>query len=144
MDKNFFFYEDETPNTEVIKHKIMWFVKQCNVRVKGMMYNNVYDLNTVLHFGLKGIKIKTIRFKEVFFRLPENNQILICCDGAAKGNPGVAGFGFIGRRSNGECVGSMSSGIGVATNYIAEVMALVMAGEWAVKKAFLSVVFSLI
>ncbi|XP_026377879.1 uncharacterized protein LOC113272221 [Papaver somniferum] len=36
-----------------------------------------------------------------------------------------------------------SGGLGIATNYIAEVMALVAAGEWAVSKHLLNVIFSL-
>ncbi|XP_026458757.1 uncharacterized protein LOC113359316 [Papaver somniferum] len=107
------------------------------------MYNCNHDLNIILYFGLKGIKTKTSRIKEIHFSLPERDQILICFDGAAKGNPGVAGFGFIGRNNNNECVGAMVGGLGIATNFVAEMMALVMAGEWAVSKSLLNVVFSL-
>ncbi|XP_026452755.1 uncharacterized protein LOC113353326 [Papaver somniferum] len=71
------------------------------------------------------------------------DQTLICCDGAAKGNPGAAGIGFIGRKSDGSCLGAGSGGLGISTNYIAEVMALVAAGEWAVSKHLLNVIFSL-
>ncbi|XP_026400125.1 uncharacterized protein LOC113296010 [Papaver somniferum] len=40
-------------------------------------------------------------------------------------------------------MGAATGGLGVASNYIAEVMALVIAGEWAVKKGFTEVCFSL-
>ncbi|XP_026451628.1 uncharacterized protein LOC113351939 [Papaver somniferum] len=143
LTRNKKLYKDETPNTKNVKHKILWFTRVYNSRIEGMMHNWSYDLNIILYFGLKGIKSKTTRIKEIHFSLPENNQILICCDGAAKGNPGGAGFGFIGRNSESECVGAMTGGLGIATNFVAEMMALVMSGEWDVSKSFLNVVFSL-
>ncbi|XP_026398999.1 uncharacterized protein LOC113294838 [Papaver somniferum] len=53
----------------------------------------------------------------------------------------MAGFGFIGKNSDGGCVGAMSGGLGIATNYVAEFMALVVAGEWAIQRQFLNVCF---
>ncbi|XP_026419471.1 uncharacterized protein LOC113315406 [Papaver somniferum] len=81
--------------------------------------------------------------KGVFFRLPQLNQTLICCDGAAKGNPGAACIGFIARQSDEICLGDGSGGLGVTTNYIAEVMALITTGECAVGKHLTDVCFSL-
>ncbi|XP_026443762.1 uncharacterized protein LOC113343877 [Papaver somniferum] len=48
------------------------------------------------------------------------------------GNPGNAGFGIIARNHYFQVVRIISGGIGVATNYIAEVLAVVGAAEWAV------------
>ncbi|XP_026440056.1 uncharacterized protein LOC113338842 [Papaver somniferum] len=53
------------------------------------------------------------------------NKILICCDGASKGNPCRAGFGFVTRISDGGCVGAASDGFIIATNHLAEVMTLI-------------------
>ncbi|XP_026410886.1 uncharacterized protein LOC113306125 [Papaver somniferum] len=76
-------------------------------------------------------------------KLPRNGQVLICCDGASKGNLGNAGLDFVARNENGDCLGESTGGLGVATNFLAEVMALVVAGEWEVKKKYVNVVFSL-
>ncbi|XP_026459419.1 uncharacterized protein LOC113360088 [Papaver somniferum] len=111
--------------------------------MKGEMLGSVYDLNILLSFEISGVKTKTARVKQCFFRLPTLNQVLICCDGACKGNPGVAGLGFVARVSSGECIGAASGGLGLATNYLAEVMALIVAGEWAVSKQFREVCFQL-
>ncbi|XP_026417441.1 uncharacterized protein LOC113312923 [Papaver somniferum] len=81
--------------------------------------------------------------KQCFFKLPGRGKILICCDGASKGNPGNAGMVFVARNEDGGCLGASSGGLGIATNYLDEVMALVVAGEWAVKKRYKNVCFSL-
>ncbi|XP_026452140.1 uncharacterized protein LOC113352542 [Papaver somniferum] len=81
------------------------------------------------------------RIKEVFFSLPERNYLLLCCDGASKGNPGVAGFGFIGRNDSGDCVIAMSGGLGVATNYYAEIMVVLYAGECAIQHGHFLLIF---
>ncbi|XP_026417164.1 uncharacterized protein LOC113312642 [Papaver somniferum] len=62
---------------------------------------------------------------------------------AFKGNHGNAGLGFVARNDKGGCLGACSGGLGIATNYLAELMALVVAGEWAVKKRYGNICFSL-
>ncbi|XP_026458629.1 uncharacterized protein LOC113359168 [Papaver somniferum] len=97
----------------------------------------------IILFSITGIKTGTARVKQCFFKVPVQNQILICCDGASKGNPGSAGFGFVARCSSGGCVGADSGGLGIDTNYLARVMGLIAAGEWVVRKKFMEVCFSL-
>ncbi|XP_026420238.1 uncharacterized protein LOC113316235 [Papaver somniferum] len=96
-----------------------------------------------MSFSINGIKCKNSTVKEVFFKLPILNQILICCDGDSKSNPGLAGIDFIGRNNDGSYLGAVCGGLGIATNYISEVMGLVIAGEWAVRKRFMDVYFIL-
>ncbi|XP_026399201.1 uncharacterized protein LOC113295056 [Papaver somniferum] len=91
----------------------------------------------------KGVKVATVIVKQCFFKLPALNQTLLCCDGASRGNPWKAGHGFIARNSDGGCIGAAAGGIGIATNYIAEIMGLICAGEWAVQKQKWNVCFSL-
>ncbi|XP_026458435.1 uncharacterized protein LOC113358940 [Papaver somniferum] len=105
--------------------------------MKGKMWNTTYDLQILK--VCRRIYSKSI--KEIFFSLPVNNQILLCCDGASLGNPGMSGYGFVGRSSNGECIFAMAGGLGVATNYFAEVMALLCAGEWVIMNGKLEVIF---
>ncbi|XP_026417606.1 uncharacterized protein LOC113313099 [Papaver somniferum] len=121
----------------------IWYIAVYTLMVEIWLTRNKKLYEDVTPNTENGIKSKTTRIKEIHLSLPEHNQIPICRDGAAKGNPGVAGFGFIGRNSDSECVGAMAGGLGIATNFVAEMMALVMAGEWAVSKSFLNVLFSL-
>ncbi|KAI3979202.1 hypothetical protein MKX01_017027 [Papaver californicum] len=70
---------------------------------------------------------------EIKFQLPKQNQILLCCDGSSRGNPGKEGFVTIGRCHEGVFVYTVSGGLWITTNYIAEIMAGVNADEWVVK-----------
>ncbi|XP_026452161.1 uncharacterized protein LOC113352566 [Papaver somniferum] len=81
--------------------------------------------------------------KQCFFKFPARGQVLICCDGASKGNPGNAGLGFVARNDNGVCLRAASGELGIATNYLAEVMALIVAGARVVQKKYKKVCFIL-
>lgn len=143
MIRNLKMYEDINPNAEKLQHMILNFTKECGLRINGTMRNRVYDLNIVTSFGIRGIKTKISTVKEGFFRLPNINQTLIYCDEAAKGNPGVSCFGSVGRNKDGVCLCTVSGGLGIATNYIVKVMALIAAGEWDVRLRLMDVLFSL-
>ncbi|XP_026431278.1 uncharacterized protein LOC113328346 [Papaver somniferum] len=129
-------YENETPKFEKTTHGILSYTKECGMRLKGSKWSNMYDLQVLLHFGIIGIATKMTVVKQCYFKLPTRGQVLICCDGASKGKPGNASLGFVARNDTGECLGAASGGFGVATNYLAEVMALIVVGEWAVKKGY--------
>ncbi|XP_026378820.1 uncharacterized protein LOC113273292 [Papaver somniferum] len=79
------------------------------------------------------ISVKATRITEIFFTLPVPSFYLICCDGTSRGNPGADGYGFIYRKGDDAFVFALSGGIGVATNFMAEVMAVICAGEWAMQ-----------
>ncbi|XP_026428840.1 uncharacterized protein LOC113324767 [Papaver somniferum] len=86
--------------------------------------------------------IKHQRIIEVSFFLPARDQILICCDGSSRGNPGAAGYGFVCRDEMGCCIYVEATGLGIATNYIAELMAITGAAEWAIQNNKLNVCFN--
>ncbi|XP_026419884.1 uncharacterized protein LOC113315849 [Papaver somniferum] len=79
--------------------------------------------------------------KEVYFQLPKQGKLLLCCDDASRGNPGYAGYGFVGRLSSGDFLIAISGGLGISTNYYAEIFAILMAGEWAIHHGFKDLVF---
>ncbi|XP_026428856.1 uncharacterized protein LOC113324781 [Papaver somniferum] len=58
---------------------------------------------------------------------------MLCCDGAARGNLGRAGAGVVVRDTNANVLGAMSVGFGIQTNYLAEVLCIVVGLEWATK-----------
>ncbi|XP_026383538.1 uncharacterized protein LOC113279035 [Papaver somniferum] len=57
------------------------------------------------------------------------------------GNPAISGYGFIGRTHSGEFLIVVSGGLGISTNYYAEILAILNAGEWAVSKGHREVWF---
>ncbi|XP_026396676.1 uncharacterized protein LOC113291346 [Papaver somniferum] len=67
---------------------------------------------------------------------------MFCCDGASFGNPGVAGFGVVIRDHLCQVLGVISGGIDIATNYLAEVYAIIcaveLAVEWQIQEAILN------
>ncbi|XP_026419865.1 uncharacterized protein LOC113315829 [Papaver somniferum] len=105
------------------------------------MWNKQYDLQVFKHFGLKTRSVKSMIIKEVFFQLPDQGKLLLCYGGASRGNPGCAGYGFVGRLSSGDFVIAISGGLGISTNYYAEIFAILMAGEWEIHHGFKELVF---
>jgi probable phosphoglycerate mutase len=51
--------------------------------------------------------------------------VIVACDGAARGNPGPAGFGVHITDGHGETIAEIAEGIGVATNNVAEYRAAI-------------------
>ncbi|XP_026420220.1 uncharacterized protein LOC113316217 [Papaver somniferum] len=77
-------------------------------------------------------KVKTAKAIKCFFSLPEPDNLLFCCDGASRGNPGNAGYGFIVRDNSGSFITAECGGLGISTNFIAEIMGALCAMEWDV------------
>ncbi|XP_026417445.1 uncharacterized protein LOC113312927 [Papaver somniferum] len=111
--------------------------------MKGRRWGTMYDLHILIFFEISGIPVHVTSAKKVFFKYPAQHQILICCDGASKGNPGLAGIRFIARNHDEDYMGAASGGLVIAKNYLAEVIALIVAGEWAITKQWEEVCFSL-
>lgn len=55
-------------------------------------------------------------------------------DGGARGNPGPAGIGVVLKDGDGDVIGEIARGIGVATNNVAEYTALIEGLELALEK----------
>ncbi|XP_026384054.1 uncharacterized protein LOC113279590 [Papaver somniferum] len=115
--RNSVIYEAVTPDVEKFKQRIIRVTGECSARMKGEMWGTMYDLQVLLFFGISGVRAKITTVKQCFFKMLELNQILISCNGAYKGNPGMAGLGFVARNSSGACIGVASGGLGLATNY---------------------------
>ncbi|XP_026399646.1 uncharacterized protein LOC113295532 [Papaver somniferum] len=133
-------YKEEGFSLEKIKKKILNFTMEFEVRMKEPMWNCSYDLQVLKALGLKCRKVKGTRVKEFSFNPPQK-KILLCCDGASKGNPGLSGYGFIRRTISGAFLVVVSGGLGVSTNYYAEILAVLNAGEWAIRKGHEEILF---
>ncbi|XP_026419764.1 uncharacterized protein LOC113315723 [Papaver somniferum] len=134
-------YDNGKCDALVIKNKILKTISESDIRMKAMMWNIQYDLQVLKSLGLKSRKVKSLIVKEVFFTLPLPGQILLCCDGASRGNPGTSRYGIVGRDSNGGFIIPISGGLGISTNYYAEIYAVIIAGEWAIQNDFFNIVF---
>ncbi|XP_026428344.1 uncharacterized protein LOC113324240 [Papaver somniferum] len=107
----------------------------------GNMWNSSYDMQLLKFFDLNCRRVKTTRITEIYFYLPNPLYIIICCDGASRGNPGEAGYRFICRQGTGEYMFAMLGGLGLATNLMAEIFVILCAGEWEINNNFLKVCF---
>ncbi|XP_026396255.1 uncharacterized protein LOC113290881 [Papaver somniferum] len=134
-------YDEERPNAKIIQDRILKFTAECEIRMKSHMWNTTYDLQVLKYFGLKCRNIRISIIQTIFFNLPQVGKLLLCSDGASQGNPGVAGYGFIARNSEGECIVAIAGGLGIAKNYYAEVLAILFAGEWAIHKGYTHLIF---
>ncbi|XP_026443246.1 uncharacterized protein LOC113343178 [Papaver somniferum] len=61
------------------------------------------------------------------------DELLLCCDCAAKGNPGIAWAGVVARDANCNFIGTMSIGLGRTNNFLAELYGITVGLDWALK-----------
>ncbi|XP_026417195.1 uncharacterized protein LOC113312675 [Papaver somniferum] len=127
--------------------KELWFLR--NDCTYG---NGKCDINVTKKRIMKGISDSDTRMKayqksedldsqEAYFHLPSQDKLLLCCDGASRGNPSIDGYGIVGTTYTCEFVVAISGGIGISTNLYAEVIAILVAGEWVVHNGFLELIF---
>ncbi|XP_026396047.1 uncharacterized protein LOC113290678 [Papaver somniferum] len=67
------------------------------------------------------------------------DELSMCCDGVARGNPGVVGAGVVARDHGANVVGSMSVGLGITTNYLVEILGILFGLEWARQWGYLKI-----
>ncbi|XP_026419637.1 uncharacterized protein LOC113315592 [Papaver somniferum] len=139
--RNRMVYEEEAYKCEALKKRIISFTKESEVRMSSAMWNSAYSLQILKTFELKCRRVKTVKVTEIFFYLHDPSYFLICCDGSSRGNPGAAGHGFIYRKWNGVFEIVVSGGLGTTSNFLAEIFAVICAGEWAVNQYLLRIYF---
>ncbi|XP_026416724.1 uncharacterized protein LOC113312186 [Papaver somniferum] len=133
--RNKLFFENIIPDSKKAQQKITKMVQECEVRLKGNMYNSAYDLQILKYFNIGCRRVKDFRAIECTFSLPKPDIFLLCCDGASQGNLGCAGYGFIARDSEGKFIFAESVGLGISTNFVVEVLSVIGALEWAVQNS---------
>ncbi|XP_026377694.1 uncharacterized protein LOC113271990 [Papaver somniferum] len=109
-------------------------------RMKSNKWNQNYDLQIIAFFklGLRHSKFQCI--KTCYWIPPPMGYTMFFCDGSSFGNPGAAGFGVVVRDHVCQVLGVLSGGIGIGTNYIAEVYVVVCAAELAVERGLKNIV----
>ncbi|XP_026430547.1 uncharacterized protein LOC113327585 [Papaver somniferum] len=131
FQKNKKLFEEKSPHINEFKRKIWQAVYEGGFRMKGNKWGQSYDQNIIDFFQLGVRHTKYNYIRTCYWGAPNPNFMLFCCDGSSFGNPGEAGFGIIARSSSCEVIRTISGEIGNATNYIAEVLAVICALERA-------------
>ncbi|KAL5710244.1 hypothetical protein ACHQM5_020833 [Ranunculus cassubicifolius] len=85
------------------------------------------DKHILLKLKITPKLVNAPKYLECYFTLPPEGMVLFSCDGASKGNPGKARWGFVIREHTGKILGAMAGGLGTSTNYVAELKAIVEA-----------------
>ncbi|XP_026428343.1 uncharacterized protein LOC113324239 [Papaver somniferum] len=110
--------------------------------MKNNKWSSDIDNQVILFFNLEPRKIKFQNIKTCYWNPPSPGFIMFCYDGASIGNPGLAGFGVVIRDHLSQVLGVITGGIGSATNYIAEVHAVINAIELVVEWKMLNVILN--
>ncbi|XP_026383956.1 uncharacterized protein LOC113279476 [Papaver somniferum] len=106
-------------------------IHEYSYRLKSFMYNSVEDVRILNLFRVAHRKVKHVEPITCYWKPPESNELLLCCDGAACGNPGVAGAGVVEKDADCNMLGAMSIGLGITTNYLEEMYGIIVGLEWA-------------
>ncbi|XP_026399366.1 uncharacterized protein LOC113295231 [Papaver somniferum] len=136
--KNKRVFENIKPNMQGFKCRVMKLVNEGGLRMNGTKWNQNYDNEIIEKFQLG---LRHSRFQKItkcHWLPPAQDFVMFCCDDSSFGNPGSAGFGVVVRDSACQVLGTLSGGIGIASNYLAEsygiMCALELAVQWNLQK----------
>ncbi|XP_026459818.1 uncharacterized protein LOC113360530 [Papaver somniferum] len=133
FQKNKKYFEEVKPNAQNIQRKVIKYMQEGGLRIKGHKWSQVYDDQIINFFNLGHRKTKFQCIKACFWTAPTNGYVLFCCDGSSFGNPGAAGFEVVIRDEFCQVIGTLYGVLGMATNYIAENYAALRATELAME-----------
>ncbi|KAL6205681.1 hypothetical protein ACLB2K_022935 [Fragaria x ananassa] len=108
-------------------HSIKMQLHEINFLSKGTMKNIVSELYILHRIGIKSRPSKAPKIIEVMWHVPSIYQVKLNTDGAARGSPGLAGFGGIFRDHLGQVLGCFSRNLGIAIALEAELQAVIHA-----------------
>ncbi|XP_026433628.1 uncharacterized protein LOC113331058 [Papaver somniferum] len=116
------------------KGRVYQVIRDNSIRMKGHMHNTLEELRILNYFKVQHRSCKTSTPIEISWTLRNQDEIMICCDGASFGNPGQAGSGVVFRDASSEVLGVLCVGLGWQTNFYSEVCAIIygaiMAKRW--------------
>ncbi|XP_026433422.1 uncharacterized protein LOC113330830 [Papaver somniferum] len=129
-------FEHKKPNWSIFHKRVLKLIQDYSIRLKGHMNNSDDDVVLLNYFRVQHRSVKLHHPVACFWLPPKTNELQICCDGAARGNPGVAGAGVVARDEHCSVLGAMSIDLGVTTNYLAELYVIIVGLEWAMQWGF--------
>ncbi|XP_026430016.1 uncharacterized protein LOC113326516 [Papaver somniferum] len=127
------FFDNIKPNAKAFKCRILKLVNEGGLRMTGTKWNQTYDNEIITRFDLGPRYSKFQVIKRFQWSPPEIGFVMFCCNGSSFGNPGAAGFGIVVRNLDCQVVATLSGGIGIASNYLAETYGVINAMELAVQ-----------
>ncbi|XP_026383916.1 uncharacterized protein LOC113279434 [Papaver somniferum] len=133
MSHNGFIYNNHKVSWHFFQKKVFNQIHDYSCRLKGYMFNCQDDLQVLSYFRVRHRKVKINDRKECFWVPPRHNELMLCYDGVARRNLGRAGAGVVVRDENANVLGAMSVGFGIQTNYLAELLCIIVGLEWAIK-----------
>ncbi|XP_026399656.1 uncharacterized protein LOC113295542 [Papaver somniferum] len=131
--RNKMVYEKKKPCWNFFQKRVFNLIHEYSSRMKGFMFNPIEELQILNFFRVKCRRVKFMDPLECRWYTLVHNQILLCYDGTSRGNPGVAGAGVVARNANCEVFGAMCIGLGVISNYMAELYEILLGIEWEVQ-----------
>ncbi|XP_026400458.1 uncharacterized protein LOC113296366 [Papaver somniferum] len=93
--RNMACFQNSSVSIHFFKKRVFYLINEYAGRLKGFMHNTTTDLDLLNFFRVMHRKVKQVQPIECFWSPPNRDEILLCCDGAAKGNPGIAGAGVV-------------------------------------------------
>ncbi|XP_026428517.1 uncharacterized protein LOC113324413 [Papaver somniferum] len=115
------------------KGRVYQVIRDNSITMKGHMHNTLEELRILNYFKVQHRSCKTSTPIEISWTPPNQDEIMICCDGASVGNPSQAGSGVVFRDASSEVLGVLCVGLGWQTNFYAEVCAIIY-GEIMAKR----------
>ncbi|XP_026419620.1 uncharacterized protein LOC113315571 [Papaver somniferum] len=119
--RNKAFFEGATVNWLGFKGRVYQIIRDNSIRIKGHMFNKLENLRILSYLKVQRRSSKNSTPVEISWSPPEHGEIMICCDGAALGNPGQAGASFSFKDANSRVLGALCVGLGWQTNFYDEV-----------------------
>ncbi|KAF6148922.1 hypothetical protein GIB67_014293 [Kingdonia uniflora] len=115
------------PNVSFTKEKSKWInqIHETAMLSTSLMHNSLSDLGILRCLGVAVHSCKHPMVKSCYWEHPRIGEIKINTDGATKGNPRKGGIGCIFRDCNGCVLGTLSKGLGLVANFMAECEAII-------------------
>ncbi|XP_026378315.1 uncharacterized protein LOC113272731 [Papaver somniferum] len=107
------------------KRRVYQVIRDNYIRMKDHMHNTLEELRILNYFKVRHRSCKTSTPIEISWSPPDQDEIMVCCDGASFGNPGQAGAGVVFRNASSEVLGVLCVGLGWQTNFYVEVCAII-------------------
>lgn len=108
MTRNKITYAGAKANWYKFRQRVFQLIHDNSRRMKGYMHNTVEDLKVLNYLRVAHRKTKVITPVECFWLPPDRDELLLCCDGASRGNPGVAGAGAVARDADCRVLGAIA------------------------------------
>ncbi|XP_026439640.1 uncharacterized protein LOC113338426 [Papaver somniferum] len=137
--RNKVYFEDAVVHWLGFKGRVYQLIRDNSIRMKGHMNNTMEDLRILNYFKVKHISCKVSSPIEVRWCPSNQDEIMICCDGASLGNPGPTGVGVTFRDANAAVLGVLCVGLGLQKNFYAEVCAVIYGSMLARRWNFRSI-----